>query len=1083
MQEYAIGLDIGVASVGWATVALDKEEKPCAILDMGVRIFDAAEHPKTGASLAAPRREARSARRRTRRHRHRLERIRWLFVSGGLLTEEVLEHLFDGKLPDIYTLRVKALDEPVSREELARILLHIAQRRGFKSNRKNAAADGDDGKLLQAVSDNKMRMESQGYRTVGEMLLRDPLFAEHKRNKGEYLATVGRDMVADEVRQIFAAQRDFGSAFASNELEEAYLAILLSQRSYDEGPAAVSPYAAQMDHVGECTFEKGEKRAPKASYSFEYFTLLERINHIRIISGGSSLPLSPEQRNLLIEQAHKTESLDFAKIRKLLSLPEDSRFNLVHYDKNTTLTDSEKKTKFSHLKAYHKMRAALDKLSRGHIQSLSVEQRNAVAGTLTLYKTQEKVHEHLKGILSSAELLALDTLSGFSGYGHLSIKACEKIIPYLEQGMKYNEACTAAGYDFRGHSGEERTKLLDPRAADMEQITSPVVRRAVAQTIKVVNAIIRKQGSSPMFINIELAREMAKDFSERKKLEKQMEDNQKKNERIMERLRSEYGVLYPSGQDLVKFKLYEEQGGVCAYSQKQMSLEKLFTPGYAEVDHIIPYSISFDDGYKNKVLVMAEENRNKGNRLPLQYLTGKRRDDFTVWVNANVRDRRKQQLLLKECISKEDEEGFRERNLQDTKTMARFLYNFINDTLDFAPSAQGRKKRVTAVNGSVTSYMRKRWGINKIREDGDIHHAVDALVIACTTDGMIQKISRHAQLRECEYVQDKTGSFAVDPATGEVLRRFPYPWPQFRKELDARLSPDPTRAVLDAKIPYYALSGKPVTLQPIFVSRMPRRKITGAAHKDTVKGPRSLDEGLVIVKRPLSALKLTKDGEIENYYDPGSDRLLYEALRKQLQTNGKISEPFYKPKNDGSPGPLVRKVKLYEKSTLNVEVHGGKGVAAHDSMVRIDIFHVEGDGYYFVPIYVADTLKPELPNKACVAYKPYSAWKEMREEDFRFSIYPNDLLRVSHKKSIKLTLNQKGSSRPPVLEEQSFFLYYNSAGISTASLTCISHDNAYVINSLGIKTLASMEKYTVDVLGECHPVKKEKRQSFCQKRG
>ena len=61
MVPYGIGLDIGVASVGWAVVALDKNNFPYGIISMGSRIFDAAEHPKTGASLAAPG----SARRKT----------------------------------------------------------------------------------------------------------------------------------------------------------------------------------------------------------------------------------------------------------------------------------------------------------------------------------------------------------------------------------------------------------------------------------------------------------------------------------------------------------------------------------------------------------------------------------------------------------------------------------------------------------------------------------------------------------------------------------------------------------------------------------------------------------------------------------------------------------------------------------------------------------------------------------------------------------------------------------------------------------------------------------------------------------
>ena len=76
------------------------------------------------------------------------------------------------------------------------------------------------------------------------------------------------------------------------------------------------------------------------------------------------------------------------------------------------------------------------------------------------------------------------------------------------------------------------------------------------------------------------------------------------------------------------------------------------------------------------------------------------------------------------------------------------MYNLINDYLEFAPTVTNKKKRVTAVNGVVTSYARKRWGIQKIREDGDLHHAVDAVVVACVTDGMINKISKYSKYQE-----------------------------------------------------------------------------------------------------------------------------------------------------------------------------------------------------------------------------------------------------------------------------------------------------------------------------------------------
>lgn len=55
-------------------------------------------------------------------------------------------------------------------------------------------------------------------------------------------------------------------------------------------------------------------------------------------------------------------------------------------------------------------------------------------------------------------------------------------------------------------------------------------------------------------------------------------------------------------------------------------------------------------------------------------------------------------------------------------------------------------------------------------------------------------------------------------------------------------------------------------------------------------------------------------------------------------------------------------------------------------------------------------------------------------------------------------------------------------GISTAAITGINHDASYIIKSLGVKSLVSMEKYTVDVLGYYHKEKHTKREPFCLKK-
>lgn len=1089
-MKYGIGLDCGIASVGYAVMQLDENDDPCRIIRLGSRVFNKAENPQDGASLAAPRREARGMRRRIRRHQHRLERIRYLLVSSGVLSKTELDNLFCGQLCDIYMLRAKALDEPLTAAEFSRVLIHLAQRRGFRSNRKTDAQDKEAGKILSAVSENTEEMERGGYRTVGEMFYKDEKFRQYKRNKGDdYAATVARSMVEDEMHKIFEAQRRFGMSFASKALETQYTEIALSQRPFDLGPGAgpknaPSRYAGDQigRMIGPCTLLPEEKRAPKASYSFQVFTLWQNINHLRIAAPGKEAHgLTDEQRWAVFELCHQKKDVKYTALRKLLALRDDEFFSILSYGAKEAA--EVEKAAFNILKPYHQIKTALNKLGKDYIRNLSADELDDIGYILTVQKTDDSIRPALEEKGFAPEVIdALLSCGSFSKFGHISVKACQMLIPYLEKGMTYDKACDAAGLDFRAHSKTEKSLYLSANSDYLCDIVNPVVRRAVSQTIKVVNAIIREQGCSPTYLNIELARELSKTFDERKKAEKSMKDNAALNSRVVERLQTEFGIVSPTGLDIVKFKLWHEQDGICPYSQKPILLEKLFAPGYVDVDHIIPYSICFDDSYNNKVLTFSKENRQKGNKIPMQYLTGKARDDFEIWVANTIHNRVKRQRLLKTELKPEDTEGFKTRNLNDTKYLSRVLYNFINDTLLFADFASDRKKHVRAVNGKVTSYMRKRLGIAKIRADGDLHHAVDAAVIACVTERMIQKVSTYSKYHEIYYVSDDEKSFAVD-FNGEVIDEFPQPYPYFRKELDARTMADAKRAVKDCRFPHYS-AAQEEAVQSCFVSRMPMHKVTGAAHLDTIRSGR--EPGFVISKVPLAKLKLDKDGEIHNYYKRENDTLLYNALKARLAAYGGSGEkafapengPMYKPTASGEPGPLVKKVKIIEKSSLNVPVRDGNGVAANGDMVRIDVFKPENDGYYFVPIYVSDTVKPELPNKACVQGKPYEQWKEMQESDFLFSVYPNDLLRIKAKKDIKFTVSNKDSSLPKEILRNDVLVYYSGADISTASIKILVHDNAYFARGLGLKTLLSIEKYTVDPLGNCSKVGKEPRQRF-----
>lgn len=332
--NYRIGLDIGITSVGWAVLENNNQDEPVRIVDLGVRIFDAAEIPKTGASLALPRREARTTRRRLRRRKHRLDRLKCLLQQEGIIEiSSFMKRYESAGLPDVYQLRYEALERKLNNEELAQILLHIAKHRGFRSTRKAELKDKETGAVLSATEENRKLMAEKGYRTVGEMIYKDDEFHTScswnekgylltPRNKeGDYRHTILRALLEEEIKYIFECQRRFGSEKATEELEKSYLEIMLSQRSFDQGPGkqtdgSPSPYAMEGygDKVGLCALEpreNGEIRGAKATYTAELFVVLQKINNLRLIKkGGEKRELSPEEREYLLEFVNKSEERD-----------------------------------------------------------------------------------------------------------------------------------------------------------------------------------------------------------------------------------------------------------------------------------------------------------------------------------------------------------------------------------------------------------------------------------------------------------------------------------------------------------------------------------------------------------------------------------------------------------------------------------------------------------------------------------------------------------------------------------------------------------------------------------------------------
>ena len=1115
-KKYSLGLDIGTTSIGWAVLDLDKER----IHDLGVRIFERPEDPQNGDSLAKPRRDARSARHRLKRRRQRLNHLKKFFVDQNILTkdrvEKVLNCTSDFNKLDVYDLRAKALTEELSPEELLKVLYQIAKRRGFKSNRKVVEeSDKEGGRVTSALKANEKFLTDNNYTTVGDALSRDEKFAPHKRNKrDDYTNSFARDDFLRELEFIIKTQRNYAlkniPEQAINELiygiddgQVTNVNAIMYQR-----PFMTKELIERM--VGNCTFEKNEKRAPKASYSFEVFRLASDLSHLVFIPRDTSkrqakrenleVRLSPEQISKVIDVAKSQKSLTYKKVRSTAGISEDYVPKDVRGKKKEGDEFGEDNA-FGGLKAYNDIRSALKDLPEDWAKIDNESAINQIAYILTTQKADEGIRAELDSLpLSDKAKEAIIKIkpTNFKAFGHLSIKALQKITPHILEGMTYDKACEAAGYDFKKQS------------ASLEQITNPVVKRAITQTLKVVRAIERKYGK-PYFIKVETARDLAKNFKDRKAIENENKENQARNQSIIQTL-NENGIVTPTGQQIIKVKLYREQNGVCLYSGKSIDFETMLRDDNAyQVDHIVPFSRSNNDGITNKALVLTEENQKKADRTPFEYFGAdeKRWKEFAARVESIYKTRdvktsdkatnainykyngyamkKKQNLLLQDYKN----DSWNVRALNDTRYITRFIQNYLRQNVDFAEGEE--KQRVIAPNGTTTAYLRKRWGLAKDRAEDVLHHAKDAAVVAAIDQKIVMQANLYAKRHEIKALlaATKTMEEKTDKLTGEITdedefdkaqrrkaailvlssKHFPQPWDNFGKEVMKRtLNTDIATLQNELRgLENYDDEFR-LSIKPIFVSRMPRRKATAQAHKETIRSPKVKYGDQRTVRIPLN--KLTLD-TLEKSVLVESDRVLFNQLKDLLDKTatydkkGKrtdhpdkaFAESVYKndkkfDKNGKKLSP-VSTIKVYSTQPSGFYINNGKAFVNNGSMVRLDVYQKPNKKgkieHFFVPVYAHQVGKNKpTPTKILPAPKGFTDVDETFTKVC--SLYPNDYVMC------KFSENRV---------EEGYYVMY---GIAVGQMVLLPHEvsgkDQKTMRSISPRSAASIERYDISVLGD-----------------
>lgn len=1087
-MNYIIGLDVGIASIGYAIIRLDENNNPDKLVLLNSIIFPIAENEK-GESYSSERGELRRSRRVIRRRKFRKKRIKNLFIRNKILSNSDIEDsLRDPK--SVYDLRVKGLDHALSNKELFKVLYWFGGHRGFKSNRKSELKEKDMGLLLKSLNDTRSDLNISGYRTIGELYLKSSRFKDHKRNKfydSGYTGSSYRDLIIDESNKILSFQSSVNDSINKHFIDD-YIKILTSQRNFDEGPGVNSPYSGSQisKMIGMDSFNHDRVRAPKASFTFNYFTLLTRLNNIKIKNNKDNEyeTLTSAQKKLIIYHAVNGTKTKYNQVRKWLDLPKDDEFNLVNYEKN----NAESNTLLCDFSSVRNIRKCLTKEMADNNEVV-----DKISEILSIYKSDSIRTDELSKNISNISDESIDKLLmlNFSKFGRLSIDTMKEIIPYLENGETYDRAAIHAGYDYK------KIKI-DKKYID-ENVTNPVVKRTVKKAIKLVEKIINRYGN-PYEIHIELARELGKSKKERKEIERNQLNNQERNEEIANQIR-ELGFKV-NGQNILKMKLYREQVGIDPYTKNSKNINislALSGDDYYEIDHIIPYSKSFDDGYSNKILVSKKANQEKGNRIPMDYLKNDKESVDWLRIFANkLKNKKKRDLLLKTSLTDDEVSGWKRRNINDTRYINKILSNYFMQNISF--SKEPHKKNVYPLNGAVTAKIRSRWGIVKNRNKSDIHHAIDAAVIGCITDSFIQKVTRFSKNNEIKYnsklfENDESHKFKGQNEFKKFFNEFPLPYEHFRDEVIARTSANPKELMKNHDWNGKYTEDEINNVKPIITIRFPKKKTSGAIHKEGINSAKNLEQGIISRRVTLDKLKI-KSGKIlyDNYQyncNKGNQlvwKKIYDALSKKEKLKEKMVDSDDKNKIKNSISDIfpnntleyesnghinkVRKVRVEKQSDKGVLINKGHAIAdnAKNSMFRIDVFKSEVK-YVIVPIYKSDVSKKKLPDKIISSS---STSKFISNDDiFIFSLYRNDLIYVKFTKEIKAK-NKYDKNETKVIDVLGYFVSCDS---SDGRIIIQKYDNSFYVR-VSMSSIAEFKKYQIDYFGNYYLVSEKKRQKL-----
>ena len=531
-----LGLDLGTNSIGWAIVEKERDSN-FQLIDKGVRIFQEGVKIEKGieSSKAAERTNYRSARRlKYRRKLRKIATLRVLSSYGycpALSTAELNNWRYKKQYPvnktfmdwqktdeatkkNPYHYRALAVEQRMDltnateRFMLGRAFYHMAQRRGFLSNRLEGTKESDGAvkKEIEEISTAK------GEKTLGQ-------YFYDKYQKGEKIRntyTHRETHYLDEFNQICEFQQ----------LPEDFCDQLRKAIFYQR------PLKSQKGGVGRCVFEPKKPRCPVSRPEFEEYRMLCFINNIKIKTPDDEKirELSPKER-LKVRPAffRKSDSkklFDFEDIAKLLApkhqykfyksknkYPEDWLFN---FPMNTTVSGCPVSARFRDIFGSEFLTDDYRyvKNEKGELSKKVIDAWHA----LFTFDSEEKLKEFARNTLGLTESQTTEYLKIHlkQDYASLSLKAIRNITPYLNEGLLYSHAVFLANMhkavpaDVWNNAGN-RTIIK----AEIHNLIE--TQNEEKQLIEIVNGLIKRNKEEGAFWSEEAKPLFRKDILEKVK--------------------------------------------------------------------------------------------------------------------------------------------------------------------------------------------------------------------------------------------------------------------------------------------------------------------------------------------------------------------------------------------------------------------------------------------------------------------------------------------------------------------------------------------------------------------------------------